>query len=314
MRLLKNKMEENNTQFPVPILFILFNQPYTTARVFEAIRNIKPAKLYIAADGPRPGKEGEAERCDGARRATEGVDWPCEVKLLFQEKNLGGKKGPITALDWFFENEEEGIILEHDCLPSEDFFRFCEELLNKYRNVDKVKMISGDNFQFGKKFGDASYYFSHFPLIWGWATWKRAWKEYDGDMKSYPDFKKNNRITRIFKDKRIQKYWLKLFDNLYYEKTDVWDGQLAYTIYDHDGIVVMPNVNLISNIGFGEDATHTKNPEDILNNLPRETLETIIHPEAVEVDKLADEYLFQKMFYRSIKRRIIDKIFNFIRN
>lgn len=292
--------------YQTPILFMIFNRPDTTARVFEAIRKIRPAKLYIAADGPRFDRKGEAERCDGARKATENVDWTCEVKLLFQEKNLGGKKGPTTALDWFFENEEEGIILEHDCLPSEDFFRFCEELLEKYRNTDKVKMISGDNFQFGKKYGDASYYFSHFPHIWGWATWRRVWREYDGDMRTYFNFKKNNKIAQIFKKRRVQKYWLNLFDKLYHNKLDVWDGQVAYTIYDHDGVVVLPNVNLVSNIGFSEEATHTKDPNDVLSNIPTEKIGTIIHPSLIIVNSEADSsysaFLVKNIFVRMLKK------------
>ncbi len=292
--------------YKTPILFIVFNRPDVTKRVFDAIRMVKPTKLYIAADGPRSNKVGDAKLCEETRKIIENVDWPCEVKLLFQEKNLGGKKGPIVALDWFFENEEEGIILEHDCLPSEDFFIFCRELLEKYRNTDKVKMISGDNFQFGKKYGDASYYFSNFPHIWGWATWRRVWREYDGNIKTYPDFKKNNKIAQIFKKRRVQKYWLNLFDKLYDNKLDVWDGQVAYTIYDHQGVAVLPNVNLVSNIGFSEEATHTKDPNDILSNIPTEKIGTIIHPESIVVNSEADTsystFLVKNIFVRIFRK------------
>lgn len=293
--------------YKTPILFVIFNQPDSTRRVFEAIRKIQPTKLYIAADGPRLDKEGEVGACEAARRATDAVDWPCEVKRLYQENNLGGKVGPITAIDWFFDNEEEGIILEHDCLPSMDFFRFCEELLNKYRDVEKVKMISGDNFQFGKKYGEASYYFSRFPHIWGWATWRRSWKEYDGDMKTYPDFKSSGKIAKIFKNIKLQKYWLNHFDMLYEGKLDVWDGQVSYNIFDHDGVVILPNVNLVSNIGFCPEATHTKNPNDKFSNISTESLGDITHPTSLVVNEEADAN-HSSIFVKNIFVRILRKL------
>ena len=300
-------MEENNTQFSVPILFIIFNRPDTTKRVFEAIRNIKPTKLYVAADGPRLGKDGEAKLCEEARQTTEAIDWPCEVYRKYSDNNLGCKIGVSGAITWFFDNIEEGIILEDDCLPDLSFFYFCQELLNKYRNIGKVKMISGDNFQFGKKCGDASYYFSNFPHIWGWATWRRAWKEYDIDMKTYPLFKKSNHISQIFKNKKLQKYWMNLFEKLHDDKVDTWDGQLVYSIYDNDGVTILPNVNLISNIGFSENATHTKVLDDILSEIPTGKIETIIHPKEILVNEVADAN-YGNMLVKNIFVRIFRKL------
>ena len=216
------------SSFATPVLFIIFNRPDTTIRVFDEIRKIKPSRLYVSADGPRLNKEGEFELCMETRKIIEGVDWPCEVYTNFSAKNLGCKQGVSSAITWFFNNVEEGIILEDDCLPELSFFSFCEELLSKYRNTDNIKLISADNFQFGKKFGEASYYFSSFPHIWGWATWRRVWQEYDLEMKTYPDFKKNNQIAEIFESKEIQKFWLKLFDNLHANKVDTWDVQMVY--------------------------------------------------------------------------------------
>ncbi|MFZ2303237.1 MAG: nucleotide-diphospho-sugar transferase, partial [Minisyncoccia bacterium] len=251
-------------------------------------------------------KEEETKLCEETRKITENIDWPCEVYRKYSEDNLGCKKGVSSAISWFFDNVEEGIILEDDCLPDSSFFSFCEELLNKYRNTDKVKMISGNNFQFGKKYGDASYYFSNFPHIWGWATWRRAWKEYDIEMKTYPDFKKNNRIAQIFKNKKMQKYWINFFDKLYTNKIDTWDGQLVYSIYDKNGVTILPNVNLISNIGFGGNATHTKT-NSIFSEIPTGTIETIIHPREVSVNEAADAN-YSALIVKNIFVRIFRKL------
>jgi len=303
-------MDKNNTPFNTPILFVIFNREDTTKKVFEAIRNIKPSKLYIASDGPRLNKEGEVDICNRVRQITENIDWSCEVKRKYSEKNIGCKLNMSGAIDWLFENEEQGIILEDDCLPNESFFYFCQELLEKYKDIDEVKMISGDNFQFGNKYGEASYFFSKFPNIWGWATWKRAWTNYDIDMKTYPEFKKTNKIKNIFSDKRIQKFMIRLFDKLYENKMNTWAGRWVYAIYNNNGICISPNVNLISNIGFGNTSTNTKKEDDILNNIPTESLENIIHTESIIVNNKADTFLFEKVFYKSF----IQKVFNKIKN
>lgn len=296
----------NKNQLSTPILFTIFNRPDTTKRVFEAIRKIKPKKLYIAADGPRRNKEGEEKLCEETRKTTENIDWPCEVYRKYSEINLGCKVGASSAHDWFFENVEEGIILEDDDLPDPSFFYFCQELLIKYRNADKVKMISGDNFQFSKKYGNASYYFSNFPHIWGWATWRRAWQEYDIEMKTYPEFKKNNRIADIFKDKKVQKYWIGLFDKLYANKIDTWDGQWVYSIYSNNGVAILPNVNLVTNIGFADNATHTK-AKNIFSDIPSRSIGAIIHPSRIEINEEADMF-YGSFLIKSLFQRIIRKL------
>ena len=153
-----------------PVLFLVFNRPDTTAQVFEAIRQAKPPRLYVASDGAREDKEGELEKVKQVREIVSQVDWNCEVKTLFRDKNLGCKIAVSSAIDWFFEQEEMGIILEDDCLPHPTFFRFCQELLERYRDDERIGMISGNNFQFGRKCTDYSYYFSMYSHIWGWAS------------------------------------------------------------------------------------------------------------------------------------------------
>jgi len=203
-----------------PVLFLIFNRPNTTQKVFNAIRQAKPKQLFVAADGPRKGKEGEKEKYEQAREIIEQVDWNCEVRTLFREKNLGCKIAASSAIDWFFENVDEGIILEDDCLPSQSFFRFCQELLEYYRDDTRIMMISGNNFQFGKVRGEGSYYFSKYAHVWGWATWRRAWKHYDVNMKNFEDFLKSNQIINIFKIKQQQKYWMKILQLVYDYKID----------------------------------------------------------------------------------------------
>jgi len=231
-----------------PVLFLIFNRPDTTQQVFNSIKKAKPKQLFVAADGPREKKEGEKEKCEQARKVIEQVNWDCEVKTLFRDRNLGCKIGVSSAINWFFENVEEGIILEDDCLPSQSFFWFCQELLEHYRNDTRVMHISGNNFQFGRKIGNASYYFSIFGLIWGWATWKRAWRYYDVKMKTYSQFKDEGQIKNIFYNKKMQHYYKKIFDKVYKEKIDTWDYQWLYSRLLNQGISIHPNVNLVQNI------------------------------------------------------------------
>lgn len=271
-----------------PVLFIIFRRPDTTKKVFEQIRKAKPKHLFVAANAPRPDNEEEAEKYRKAREIVNFVDWDCELKTLFRNNYLSCKISVSSAIDWFFENVEEGIILEDDCLPSQSFFWFCEELLKKYRNDTRTMIISGNNFQFGRIRGEGSYYFSKYAHIWGWATWRRAWKHYDVNMKSYEKFSTENQINNIFQIKQQQKYWMKVLQLAYDGKLDAWDYQWAYTCFINNGLCIMPNVNLVSNIGFGIDSTHTKEESSIFSNIEAEEITEITHPEFILADQEAD--------------------------
>ena len=271
-----------------PVLFLIFNRPDTTQKVFDAIKKAKPKQLFVAADGPREGKEGEKDKCEQARKVIEQIDWDCKVKTLFRDKNLGCKVAVSSAIDWFFENVKEGIILEDDCLPSQSFFWFCRELLEHYRDDTRIMTISGDNFQFDRKRGDGSYYFSKYPHIWGWATWRRAWKHYDINMKNFEEFKKEAQINNIFPIKQQQKYWTKIFQTVYEEKIDTWDYQWAYTCFINNGLCVTPNVNLVSNIGFSSNSIHTKDKSSTFSEMEAREITDIIHPNFILADQEAD--------------------------
>jgi hypothetical protein len=241
-----------------PILFLVFNRLDTTKKVFKAIRQVKPPRLYVAADGPRLAIEGESEKAKEVRDyVLNNIDWQCEVKTLFRSKNLGCGKAVSEAITWFFENEEMGIVLEDDCVPNQSFFGFCENLLKKYKDDERVMMIAGTNYFFGKESSEFDYYFSRYFSIWGWATWKRAWKLYDFNMKELDAFiekgffkSKNN-----FADKRMGKFYEKMFLTMRRSKIDTWDIQWVYSCLINSGFSITPIKNLISNIGY--EGTHT---------------------------------------------------------
>ncbi len=244
--------------FNTPILFLVFNRPSTTRKVFSAIKKIRPKYLYIGADGPREHRAGEREKCEDVRSIVNEIDWDCEVKTLFRDKNLGCKMAISGAIDWFFENVSEGVILEDDCVPSLSFFPYCAELLAKYRDDNRVMTISGDASPFKHKFDKSkySYFFSHYPLIWGWATWRRAWKSYDVNLTNWSEVKTDKKSFPILKNQIQRDYWFKMFNRMFQKKVDTWDYQWSYNLLIHSGLAIIPKSNLISNIGFGEDSTN----------------------------------------------------------
>lgn len=275
-----------------PVLFIVFNRPETTSRVFEAIRQAKPPRLYVAADGPRASREGETERIARVRRIATAVEWPCEVFTLFREENLGCKRAVSEAITWFFRQEERGIILEDDCLPHQDFFSFCEALLVRYADDERVSVITGDNFQDGIERGDGSYYFSRYNHVWGWASWRRAWQHCDIDLTFWPEWKRTTHWRSEFPDGVERRYWEKIFDRMHAQKIDTWDYPWTASVWYHGGLTATPNVNLISNIGFGEGATHTTATRSKHAALPIRSIGNLKHPSKVVRDSEADRWIF----------------------
>lgn len=241
-----------------PILLLIFNRPKTTQVVFDEIRRAKPKKLFIAADGPRANRVDDVAKCEDTRKITELIDWPCTVERLYRKVNLGCGVGPSDAISWFFNNVDSGIILEDDCVPDQSFFKFCDELLEKYEDDKRIMMISGDNFQDKNTTITDSYYFSRHCHCWGWATWKRAWNLFDFNMSSWPTFKKRNNLLELFDGNcLVSKYWESVFNYVYKGKKDIWDYQWTYACVSNGGMTILPAVNLVTNIGVGEGATHT---------------------------------------------------------
>jgi len=241
-----------------PVLFLVFNRPDTTRRVFEAVREARPERLFVAADGPREGVAGDQEKCRKVREIATSVDWDCEVSTLFRERNLGCRIAVSSAIDWVFEQEEKAIILEDDCLPDPTFFAFCETLLERYREDERIAQIGGDNFQFGRRRGPYSYYFSRYNHIWGWASWRRAWKHYDAAMSLWPEIREGGRLNDWLMDRRLVRYWTYHFEETFRGRIDTWDYPWTFACWVQGALTVLPSVNLVSNIGFGKEGTHTK--------------------------------------------------------
>jgi len=279
----------SNYQLKTPVAFIIFNRPDTTKKVFAEIAKARPSKLLVIADGPRADHPEDAGKCAAARVIIDGVDWDCEVLTNYSDINMGCKRRVSSGLDWVFDTVEEAIILEDDCLPHPTFFRFCEELLEKYRDDERVMHIGGNNFLCSRKKLEYSYYFSRYSHIWGWATWRRAWKYYDVEMKLWPTIRDCEWISSIFSEKREAYYRKKIWDSVYNEDIDTWDYQWLFAILIQNGLSVLPGVNLISNLGFGQDTTHTKKYDTKRACLQTSGIEfPLIHPLFVIRDAIAD--------------------------
>jgi hypothetical protein len=279
------------------VLFLIFNRPDTTQQVFEAIRSAKPSRLYVSADGPRATKPGERERCEKARRIATAVDWDCQVRTLFRDENLGCGNSVAGAVSWFFEHEAEGIILEDDCFPSPGFFRFCSELLQRYRNDTRIMQIGGNNFLDEEYRDDEySYMFSERNYVWGWATWKRAWDLFDFQTKYYDEVLKKGYLNDCFSSVYQRDYLNYVFDETFVRrKKNVWSYQFDFARIINSGLTIVPNRNLVINLGFGEDATHTKDGFSFDWRLEEMNF-PLYHPEFVLADRSRDNMIFNRIF------------------
>lgn len=301
-----------------PILFIIFNRPETTRKVFDAIRQAKPRRLYIAADGPRESKPGEAERCNETRKIAMEVDWDCEVQTLFRNKNLGCGQAVSSGITWFFEHETEGIILEDDCLPSISFFRYCSELLERYRNDTRIVGIGANNFEDeNTREQEYSYTFSSLAYIWGWATWKRAWKLIDLKVGHYPELNRKHYLDESYDTVYKRDFFNYIFGELAKEggkinRDKIWGYQWQFACLVNAGLTIVPSRSLVRNIGMGADATHTKDEKALGYDLKREEIAfPLQHPEFVMVDRQRDTRTFNLMhtsptsrFKSNVKRMI----------
>ena len=281
----------SSDSFDVPILFLIYKNPEITRIVFEQIRKVKPNRLYIAADGPHQNKSFEKEECELTRRIVDHVDWVCNVRTRFLPENLGLKLAVSSAIDWFFSEVDEGIILEYDCLATVDFFHFCKQMLIRYKDDNRIFCISGGNTQNGIWRGDGDYYYSNLFGCWGWATWKRSWKHWRPNLPNYERFVSEKQINNFFQNSQVRKYWTGKFDDIHYGRnTTTWAFCFLYAQMSQHGLCVVPNSNLVSNIGFSKEGTHAKDPNHPLANIPTQPLVTFRRPTlrigCVEADEL----------------------------
>ncbi len=283
-----------------PVAYIVFNRPQHTEKTFAVLREQQPSHLFIIADGPRAGHLTDIERCAAVRQIVANVDWPCEVYRKYAESNLGLKNNVSQGLDWVFSQVERAIVLEDDCVAHPDFFRFCDELLERYADDERVSVITGNNFQNGQHHGEASYYFSKYNHCWGWASWRRAWQHYQGNVPFWPDWSRSDDWRQKMPDVVERRYWSKIFERVHAGKIDnSWAYPWTASVWHYGGLTATPNVNLVSNIGFGPDSTHTASADS-----PQAAMATssigkgkLRHPTAIAQDLVADRYNFDHTFY-----------------
>ena len=301
-----------------PILLLAFNRPETTKRVLATLRKLKPYRIFVAIDGPRQKIKGEKMLCDEVKSLVlDSIDWECDLKTLFREENLGCGKAVSSAITWFFDHVESGIILEDDCLPDPSFFWFCQELLEYYESDERVMHIGGNNFQEPNFSIEYSYYFSLYNHIWGWATWKRAWEKYDYELRDLESFLNSRKFKDLFQREEEVNFWKETFRSS--TSIDTWDFQWLFAIWKSSGLCIHPSVNLVSNIGFGEGATHTTEVNHFAN-LPSYEISNIEHPDKIERNLAADTNTFDYVFNpitektASSPQKMIDKVKSVLKN
>jgi len=274
-----------------PVLLIIFNRPDTTRQVFEAIRKAKPKKLFVASDGPRPDKQGEKEKCEECRKIATAIDWECDLFKLFRDQNLGCGEGVSSAVTWFFEHVEEGIILEDDCLPSDTFFEYCGNMLKWYRNDERIFHINGTNVLLNRQ-SKGNYFLSKYTCAWGWASWRRSWLHYDRKMRSWPTFSLTQEFLNWCDNEEERKYWTAVFSKAYKGEIDTWDYQWLFTCITRKGLSIVPSKNLVTNLGFNENATHTFDTTNTHSALPHYRLQVEFDPVKITRDEKADKMIF----------------------
>jgi hypothetical protein len=287
-----------------PVALFVFNRPETTVRVVEAIRAAAPPLLLVVADGPRPGVPSDEEACREVRALIDRTDWPCPVRTNYADANLGCRVRVASGIDWVFDEVPEAILLEDDTLPDPTFFRFAGELLDRYREDDRVISISGNNFQGGRRRGSASYYFSRYPHIWGWATWRRAWSQYDRDLARWPALRGEGWLANVLRRRVEIDYWTDVFDSVARGEVDAWSYAWLFTCWVEGLVAVLPNRNLVSNIGFGSGATNTSSDSPFAR-LSTEPMEfPLVHPDHRTADAEADALTGCTMFREGPRRRV----------
>jgi hypothetical protein len=297
-----------------PVALLIFNRPDATERVFREIARAQPRRLFIIADGPRPERPGEAERCAATRAIVEQIDWECTVTRNYAEANLGCRARVASGITWLFEQVEEAIILEDDCVPQPSFFAFCEELLARYRDDQRVMMISGTNTVAAEISTPYSYFFALPSICWGWASWRRAWQNYDLALSQWPELRASAWLDEVWGSQQATRYWQKRLDreqawNRAAAFQPTWDYQWFYSCWAQNSLAICPAVNLVSNIGFGEGATHTRTTLEGVYIPSAEITFPLQHPPHLVWNREADrrrmrQLLTRMPWYRRLFRTI----------
>ncbi len=293
------------------VLFLVFNRPDTAARVFEKIREAQPKQLFVAADGPRADRDGEEELCAQTRKIIADIDWDCDLKTLYRNRNLGCREAVSSAITWFFKHVEEGIILEDDCLPEATFFPFCAELLERYRHDERVMSISGDSYGSIELYSSNSYSFTKYTLFWGWATWRRAWKLYDPDLTYLEKYFESGWFDSFFGSEEVANYWRKELYKALDGNLDTWGYRWLYSVFNQGASSIMAATNLISNIGCDSRASHTKSSAWDIAERPTNPMQfPLKHPFSPAPNPLLNEALESERYKISIQPRYLSKFFS----
>jgi hypothetical protein len=289
---------EMPSRLDIPVVFLVFNRPEPTARVFARIRDARPAKLFVVADGPRPDHIGDAEKCRRVRELiAEGIDWPCEVVRDYAEKNLGSGRRVASGITKAFEAVEEAVILEDDCLPDPSFFPFCAELLARYRNEPRVGLIGGAPHVDNVVRGGESYFFCRYGYTWGWATWRRAWARFDYSMRTWAAWRDSGGLQELFPRSAVRKFWSRAWEHAASNPDDIWDYQWVYCYMRAGMLGLLPRTALVENIGFGAEATHTTT--HVRGSQPTKPMVfPLIHPCTIEPDLVAEARASERFFSR----------------
>ena len=277
------------------LAFLIYKRPDLTARVFAEIARARPRRLLVVADGPRDATEQAA--CAQARAVAAKVDWPCEVLTNYSDANLGCRRRVASGLDWVFEQVDEAIVLEDDCLPHPSFFRYCADLLERFRDDPRVGHVGATNYRRGPQPCGTSYYFSRYCTVWGWATWRRAWRQYDVDMRAWPALKQQGWHYRVFPSRAEAEFFEAYWDDIQSGRIDTWDGQWLFALRVHEACSVSPTVNLVTNIGFGADASHAVDADRPYANVPLRPMRfPLVHPADLLIDEDADQSFVGMVF------------------
>ena len=293
---------QHTDQLETPVAMLVFRRPKQTARVLEAVRQARPRTLLVAADAPRLGRPAEAHACAETRALFDRIDWDCRVLTRFPEQNLGVGHGVSSGISWVFEQVPEAIILEDDCVPDPTFFRYCAELLERYREDPRVMQISGTTYRARSLRTRSSYVFSKYPACWGWATWRRAWQHFDLGVSEWARLQHTPWLNQIFGQREVAAAWAKEFDHALHGHIHTWDFQWAFACWLQEGLSISPRHNLVTNIGHGHDASHTFQHDDPMLHVPTRSMRfPMHHPPRVEANRRLDRQYVQQVLLPDVR-------------
>jgi hypothetical protein len=285
--------------FNTPIAVLTFNRPQLTERLLGILARIKPRRILVVSDGPRAHVATDVGKCAAVRRLFEKLDWECDIERNFAESNMGSFPRNSSGLNWVFEQVDEAIILEDDCVPDLSFFSFCEALLEQYRNDPRIGLISGNNFLKPTIRQVASYFFSGYATTWGWASWRRTWHQVDFNMPYWPQFRDGGKLLQAVFSSSEARYWRSIYDAIHERRMkNAWDYQLMLACMRFNLLTVVPTVNLVSNVGFGPDSTHCEDNKSLAYNVRAHRMEfPLVHPELIQASLELDYQIFRRRFH-----------------